>query len=138
LVETIVTLMLLAMIMAGAIKLISVATRVTQAARHRYVAATLAKNRLERARNFQYGDLPLLAENAVVVDDNGVPNLNGWFSRSTQVDTNYITVAGGSSVTNTKVTTTVKIKNVFTGQFSSGSNTDEKVESIFTSYYVPS
>lgn len=136
LVETVVTITLIAMIMGSAIKLISVATKVTRAARNRYIAATIAKNRLERARNFQYGDLHLMAENGVVVNENGVPNPNGWFKRYTAVNTNYVEAMSGSVVT--KITVTIKMKNTFTGGYGTGdASADEVVESLFTDYYVP-
>lgn len=126
-VEVVVTLVLIAMVMGGAYLVLARASELSRAARNHYVAATLCKNRLERARNFDYEDLHLLAEYDLVVDDNGAPSSRGMFARTTTVNTN---VAPGL----TEVKVTVKIKNKKTGQFGPGK---EELSTLFTEYLAP-
>ena len=126
-VEVVVTLVLLAMVMGGSYLVMARAAELSRTARNHYVAATLCKNRLERARNFDYQDLHLLAENDLVVDDNGAPSSKGFFARTTTVNTNLATGL-------TQVTVTVKIKNKKTGRFGPGK---EELSTIFTEYLAP-
>lgn len=126
-VEVVVTLVLMAMVMGGAYLVISRAAQLSRTARNHYVAATLCKNRLERARNFDYQDLHLMAEYDLVVDDNGTPSSLGQFARTTEVNTN---VAPGL----TEVKVIVKIKNKKTGMFGPGK---EELSTLFTEYLAP-
>lgn len=128
LVEVLISLFLVVMVLGGSYGVIVRAQELTRAARNHYVAATIAKNRLERARNFQYdSNLMLLQESAIVVDDNGLPMADGWFQRQTIINTNY---AAGL----TEVKVVVKIRNRRTGAFGV-----EKEESstLFTKYLSP-
>ena len=128
LLEVVMTLFLLAVVLAGAYMVMSRAADLSRSARHHYIAINLAKNRLERARNFAYGDLHLLTENNVVVDDNGVPDTTGRFRRSTVVVTNY-------APNLTRITVTVNLKNRKTGSWVVGGATEsETVASLFTPY----
>ena len=65
-----------------------------------YVAVTIAKNRIERARAFEFEDLPLLGESNVRLSCAGVPDPYGRFIRTTEVDMSHGTSLG-------RVTTTV-------------------------------
>ncbi len=125
--EVVVTLVLIAMVMGGAYLVMARAAELSRTARNHYVAATLCKNRLERARNFDYQDLHLLEEYDLVVDDNGSPSSRGVFARTTTVNTNLATGL-------TQVTVTVKIRNKKTGQFGPGK---EELSTIFTEYLAP-
>ena len=128
LLETLMTLFLLMVILAGAYRVMVGAADLSRSARHHYLAINLAKNRLERARNFAYGDLSLLAENNVVIDDNGTPDTAGTFRRSTVVTTNY-------APNLTKITVSVGMKNRRTGAWVVGGATEsETVASLFTAY----
>lgn len=126
-VEVVVSLFLIVMVMGGAYRIIVQASRLSRAARNHYVAETLCKNRLERARNFEYADLILIAENGIAVNDNGYPTPSGWFKRTTVVNTNL--TAGC-----TMVEVTVQIKNRKTGQFGTE---QEKMSTLFTEYLIP-
>lgn len=128
LMEVLMTLFLMMIVLAGAYKVMVSAADLSRSARHHYLAINLAKNRLERARNFAYGDLNLLAENNVVIDDNGTPDTAGTFRRSTVVVTNY-------APNLTKITVTVGMKNRKTGAWVVGGSTEsEVVASLFTPY----
>ena len=126
-VETVFSIVMLMMVMAGAYKIITATASLNRVVRNHYVATNLAKNRLERARNFPYADLPLLAENMVLINDNGVPNTDGRFRRTTAVNTNY-------TVGVTAIIVTVDIKNLRSGNF----NTEkESVSSLYTEFLAP-
>ena len=126
-IETVLSVVVLLMVMAGAYKIITMTASLNRVVRNHYVAANLAKNRLERARNFPYADLSMLAEDKVVVNDNGVPNTTGRFRRTTTVNTNH---APGV----TAITVTVDIKNLRSGTFRTES---ENISSLFTEYLSP-
>ena len=113
----------LTMVMGGAYSLVVQAAQMSRSARDHYVAVNLAKNRLERARNFQYGDLRLVGENNVVVDENGNPNTAANFRRTTAVTTNY-------SANITQVIVTVQIRNFRTGLWGA----QEQMSSLFANY----
>lgn len=123
LVESLIAMVILAMVMAGAYALIVQAARMSRMARDHYVAVNLAKNRLERARNFQYADLRLVAENNMVVDENGNPNTAANFKRTTVVNTNYAADV-------TQLTVTVQIRNFRTGSWGA----QEQMSSLFASF----
>ncbi|MFH0907456.1 MAG: prepilin-type N-terminal cleavage/methylation domain-containing protein [bacterium] len=123
LVEVLVSMVVLVMVMGGAYSLVVQAASLSRAARDHYVAVNLAKNRLERARNFQYADLRLVAESSMVVDENGNPNTLASFKRTTAVNTNY-------AANLTQITVTVHIRNFRTGLWSS----QEQMSSLFASF----
>ncbi len=123
LVESLMAMVVLAMVMGGAYTLIVQAAGMSRAARDHYVAVNLAKNRLERARNFQYSDLRLITENNMVVDENGNPNTTANFRRTTAVNTNF-------SANITEVAVTVQIRNFRTGSWGA----QEKMASLFANY----
>lgn len=125
LVEVVLALALLSLVMAGSYLLVSRAAATSRAARDHYVAAVIAKDRLERARNFAYDDLHLLAEDHVIVNDTGLPDPEGHFRRTTLVDTNY-------APNLTKIKVIVEVRSRRTGNFDAG---EESVASLFTEYY---
>lgn len=125
--ETMVSIMLVVMVMAGAYGVIVQAAKLSRAARNHYIAITLAKNRLERCRGFDYIDLQLLAENNTVVDDNGTPDPRGMFRRTTGVNTNFVT----NATVMTKVDVSVQIRSYRSGNFGAEK---EEMSSLFTEY----
>jgi prepilin-type N-terminal cleavage/methylation domain-containing protein len=127
LIEVVVSAVLLTMVMAGTYKIITATASLNRVVRNHYVAVNLAKNRLERARNFPYADLSLLTESKVVVDDNGVPTTSGRFRRTTAINTNYAPEV-------TQIMVTVDIMNLRSGAFSGES---ESAASLFTEYLTP-
>jgi type II secretory pathway component PulJ len=122
--EVVVAICLLVMVMGGAYSLIVRSSELSRSARRHYIAISLAKNRLERARNFLYNDLKLMAETDLTVNDNGNPNPNGRFRRTTTVNTNY-------AASLTEVIVVVKIRNPHTGLFTPDS---EATRTLFTEY----
>lgn len=71
-----------------------------------YTAYTLARNHLESLKSVQFNDLPLAAETASLVNDDGVPDLNGSFIRSTTVGVNY---SGDTNLTQVTVDVNYKL-----------------------------
>lgn len=128
LVEVVIALLLVVVVLAGAYLLIVHAARLTRMARDHYIAINIAKNRLERARNFQYSDLYLLQESNMIVDENGAPGENGRFNRSTEVITNY-------APNLTQINVTVRIRSRRNNQFGTE---QERISTLFTRYLEPS
>lgn len=128
-IEVVIGLFLIVMVMAGGYLLIVRSSELSRAARNQYIAVTLCKNRLERARNFDLIDLHLLAEQDLVVDDNGAPAAGGTFARTTVVNTN---IAPGL----VEVKVTVKVRNKRTGSFGA-QQAQETMDMKFTTYLVP-
>lgn len=55
-----------------------------------YRANAIARNRIQRARSFDFSSLELLKENEARIDHNGNPDPNGTFRRTTSIDTNTV------------------------------------------------
>lgn len=56
-----------------------------------YRATAIARNRIQRARSFDYDSLTLLIENEVPIDRHGNADPSGTFRRSTDIFTNTVT-----------------------------------------------
>ena len=87
LVEAIVAISLLALCIGGVCAVVMNARQLADMARDRYVAANLAKGRLERARSFSFDQLSLFTESNVVLDESGSPNADGAYRRTTTLTT---------------------------------------------------
>ena len=125
LVEATVAITLLVLVMGGAYALIAQTRYTIDTVRDRYLAINIANARIERARNFQYKDLPGLRESHVRVDAYGAPDSNGPFRRSTTV-----TVQGGSNDL-TEVSVKIEIRDRRSGQFR---GQHETLSCLFTEY----
>jgi len=126
LVEVVVSIFLIVLVMGSSYVMVVKASELSRSARRHYIAISLAKNRLERARNFLYNDLKLMAEDNLTVNDNGVSDPAGRFRRTTTVNTNY-------AANLTEVIVTVKIRNPNTGLFTPD---NETIRTLFTEYLV--
>lgn len=86
LIELLFAMALLVAVMAAALPFVDQLMSRFQMARDHYVATTICQGRIERARGVPYSDLPLLAEDAQLVDDFGTPaSPGGRFRRTTTV-----------------------------------------------------
>jgi len=113
LVEVVAAIFVFSIFVVGMFRVLVVARETSDRARDHYVAINLAKNRLERARAFDFSQLYLFAEAGTVVDHNGAPTADGRFRRITTVTpiaTNLVEMA-----------ITVQIKDRFKLQFGSES-----------------
>ena len=88
LVEALVALVLFAIFMAGAGKILLSHRGLGDITREHYTAVNIAKNRAELARTFNYDALPDFRETDVLVDASGDPitGNRGTYRRSTVVD----------------------------------------------------
>lgn len=122
--ETVISIALLAVALAGAYSLIVRSSSSIQSARNHYIAVNISKARVERARNFSYNELYMLGESSVVVDESGNPISGGQYSRTTTVNTNY-----QPGLTQITVVTGIRDRqsNTFKGD-------SESVSSLFTEY----
>ena len=125
--EVVISTAIILIVLASSYVLVVRAAELSRSARRHYIAISLAKNRIERARNFLYDDLKLMAESDLTVNDNGNPDPNGRFRRTTNVNTNF---AAGL----TEVIVTVKIRNPHTGLFTPD---NESIRTLFTEYLEP-
>ena len=85
LVESLVALVLVSAFIGGMYLLIVTAQQASDRARDRYTAVNIAKNRLERARTFDYDDLDAFRESNTVVDEAGFASTAGRYRRTTAV-----------------------------------------------------
>lgn len=85
LVEALVAIMLFAIFITGAGKLLLSHRKISDMARAHYTAANIAKNRLELVRSFEFDERPDFLENNVVVNMSGLPDSTGHYRRSTTI-----------------------------------------------------
>jgi len=114
LIEIVVATALIGLIIAGMLGVLIQNITLGQSADYAYVAMNLAKSRIERLREVRrdkgYADLINWQETDVIVNRNGVPDLQGDFKRTTIVNSAY-------AANLTMITVRVKYKSggVFTG-----------------------
>jgi hypothetical protein len=85
LVEALVSLTLLAIFLAGAMKMMISHHEMTDMARAHYTAINIAKNRMELIRTFDFGQVDDFLEDKVNINASGLPSTLGNYRRSTQV-----------------------------------------------------
>ena len=85
LIEVIIALFIFGTAVAGMCALVLSVRGASDRSRDHYVAVNLAKNRLERARSFGFGQLSMFAENQVYINSVGTVTPNGDFRRTTVV-----------------------------------------------------
>lgn len=129
LVEVLVALTVLAAVMVGTYRLIVVLARLRQSTHNHYTAVVIANNRIERARNTLFSDLPLLAEERVPVAASGAPSADGPFFRTTRVETNY-----GNNPKLTRVTVTVEVPRLLRRD---DARPSETLTTLLTEYVEP-
>lgn len=109
LVETIVALTVLALCVGGICALVVHSKGTSDLARDHYTAVNIAKNRIERAKAYDFDDLYTFIETDMVVDPAGNPNPNGRFMRTTAVSTTEENLA--------ELTVTVEIRSRVSSSF---------------------
>lgn len=87
LVETIVGLVLLAVFIAGAGRLLLSNRGLSDISREHYTAINIAKNRIEEARTFGFDSIDNFAESNREVDVFGVPEDGGRYRRTSEIST---------------------------------------------------
>ncbi|MDD5680063.1 MAG: hypothetical protein PHI59_02350 [Candidatus Omnitrophica bacterium] len=109
LVEVITSLMLITLVIGGFLGLLLENIKAGETIDYNYVAINIAKSRMDRIRELRrdkgFSYLSTATENDTTVDRNGLPDVNGDFTRTTAISTSF---AGKPNLT--KVTVTVKYK----------------------------
>lgn len=82
-IESLIALVVFALFITGASKLLMVHREITDMAQSHYQAANIAKNRLELIRSFEFEELDRFAEDDVLINSYGIPDSSGRFRRST-------------------------------------------------------
>ena len=72
-----------------------------------YTAYNIAKNHIENLRAFSFSDVASATESNVYVDENGAPDPDGKYTRSTNVSTSYL---GNANLTQVAVSVYYIIK----------------------------
>ncbi|NQT93987.1 MAG: prepilin-type N-terminal cleavage/methylation domain-containing protein [Lentisphaerae bacterium] len=85
LVETMVALVVFGICIGGICALVVHSKGTSDLARDHYTAVNLAKNRIERAKEFGFDDLYSFLESDVVIDRSGNPSDGGRFRRTTLI-----------------------------------------------------
>ena len=102
LLEVVVALAILGISLAGIYKVMTVSMQTRQVALNHYVATVMANNQIERAKNLAFGNLSLLAEDELRVDELGTTDADGRYLRTTTIEP----VWGGESNL-TRITVTI-------------------------------
>ena len=84
-VEVLLALSIFAVFSVGTCKLLTSHRKILDMSRDHYIAANLAKDRMELARTFDFEELPRLRESQLLIDESGIPNLAGHYRRTTTV-----------------------------------------------------
>lgn len=126
--EVLVALFLLAFVMAGVYRAMTMSARLRITAHGHYLALIIANNRIERAKNVGFAELPFLAEDGVRVNDQGVPDAAGQFRRTTEVRMDH---GGNPRLAWMRVTVDLPSARRGAGRVS------ESVTSLLTEYFEP-
>ena len=84
-VEVMVALTIFGVFTAGTCKLLVSHRKILDSARDHYIAANLAKDRIELARTFEFEQVPELREQALIVDHSGIASAYGHYRRTTTI-----------------------------------------------------
>lgn len=88
LLEVMIASTILMVLVAGFVGSFIMALRTLDAANNQYRAKAIARNRIQRARSFEFASLPLLEETDSFIDRYGNIDQAGTFRRSTTIVTN--------------------------------------------------
>ncbi len=86
-VEVLVALVLLAIFFAGATQVVVSSRKSADMARSLHQAVSMADDRIERIKTFEYDQLPLIQETDVQINEYGEADADGMFLRNTSVTT---------------------------------------------------
>lgn len=104
-VEAMVAMAIFAIFSAGTCKLLMAHRQTLDSARDHYIAANIAKNRLELVRTFDFEQIPQLTETPIRIDNSGIPAAAGNFLRETDItilSTNLLQLAISVKIQNRK------------------------------------
>ena len=78
-----------------------------------YTAYNIAKSHIENLKSFSFSDVASATENSIYVDENGTPDPDGKYIRSTTVSTSYL---GNANLTQVAVSVYFVLKNAQSAQ----------------------
>jgi hypothetical protein len=84
-VETLMSLVVFALFVGGGAQMMVAHRQMSDMARAHYVAANIAKNRVELIRSYGFSELTNFSEDEILVDTSGYPSSSGNFRRSTEI-----------------------------------------------------
>lgn len=122
--EAVISSFLVILVLGGAYALVSQSSSLIYSARNHYIAINISRARIERIRTFPYDQIQSFTETDVVVDDSGTPTTEGYFRRTTTVNTNY-----QAGLTMVQVQTDIRNQKTLTFK-----GEKESVASLFTEY----
>ena len=127
-VEVVIAVSIFAVCIAGMCALVKTARELSDRARDHYVAINIAKNRLERARTFEFDQLTTFIETDAPVDVSGndISESSCQFQRTTTVSDVAVNLK--------EIQVTVEIRNRVTREFDTESET---IKSLFAKYIEP-
>jgi hypothetical protein len=126
LIEAVIASFVLALVATGGFLLVSQTYWAISSARDHYIAGAMALSTLERARNVNYSNLPLMTETNVVVNEQGlVDPEEGYYRRSVTVTPN------DPEAGLTHIVVTIDLRNRKTGNFD---YRNESMSSLYTTY----
>jgi Tfp pilus assembly protein PilV len=126
LVEAVIASFVLALVATGGFLLVSQTYWAISSARDHYIAGAMALSTLERARNVNYSNLPLMSETNVVVNEQGLVDPEAGYYRRTVTVTQNDPEAGL-----THIVVTIDLRNRKTGNFD---YRNESMSSLYTTY----
>jgi prepilin-type N-terminal cleavage/methylation domain-containing protein len=89
--EVMVASAILMLFLGGFLSAFIMGVRTLELSVNHYRANAIARNRIQRARGFDFGSLMLLQESETRVDRNGIIDPQGQYWRTTLIDTNTVT-----------------------------------------------
>jgi type II secretory pathway pseudopilin PulG len=111
LIEALVSAIIITLVMLGILATLIQTIDISKRINFEYTSSNVAKSRLERARSIidtsGFSTLVDFTETDTVVDESGVPDLNGYYRRDTAVTANY---GGDANLAQVDVTVEYKYK----------------------------
>jgi len=87
--EVVVAALILTMVVAGSLNSFLASSISCKTTDYTFIVINLIKNRIERLKGLDYNSLEQTAEVDTRLDKNGIPDVNGDFFRTTEVNTSY-------------------------------------------------
>jgi prepilin-type N-terminal cleavage/methylation domain-containing protein len=89
LMEVVISIALMAIIMTSVVGVMVKGRQASASADYVYTAYNIAKNHIETLRTMSFAELSLANETDTMLNEDGVPDPEGMFKRTTIVTTNY-------------------------------------------------
>jgi Tfp pilus assembly protein PilV len=127
LIEAVIASFVLALVATGGFLLVSQTYWAISSARDHYIAGAMALSTLERARNVNYSNLPLMSETNVIVNEQGLVDTSAGYYRRTVT----VTEIEPEPHPLTRIEVQIDLRNRKTGNFD---YRNESMSSLYTTY----